>query len=148
MNMVSEFVKLDIPSIIMGIFIILSSVIAIFEVIGRFSKIIGKPAAWMQHREANVTALSHKVDALTDSIRELKEIQDKDKRSEYKDRIGECYRYYCERKYSDSKPVPYWNHMEKESLEGLIEQYEAHGGRNSFVHSVVEPEMQTWKVIE
>ena len=38
--------------------------------------------------------------------------------------------------------------MEREALEGLIEQYEAHGGKNSFVHSVVEPEMQIWKVID
>ena len=38
--------------------------------------------------------------------------------------------------------------MEKEALEGLIKQYEEHGGKNSFVHSIVEPEMQKWKVID
>ena len=58
------------------------------------------------------------------------------------------WKSYKERKYSEEEPVPYWNYMEKEALEGLIKQYESHGGKNSFVHSIVEPEMHTWKVIE
>ena len=44
--------------------------------------------------------------------------------------------------------MPYWNHMAKEALEGLIRQYESHGGSNSFVHSIVEPEIQTWKLVD
>ena len=74
--------------------------------------------------------------------------RDNDKLAEYKDKIGQSYRYYNARKYSEEEPIPYWNHMEKEALEGLIKQYESHGGKNSFVHSVVETEMQTWKVID
>lgn len=74
--------------------------------------------------------------------------RDEDKLAEYKDKIGDSYRFYSTRKYSDDEPIPYWNHMEKEALKGLITQYEAHGGSNSFVHSKVEVEMQTWKVID
>ena len=29
----------------------------------------------------------------------------------------------------------------------LIEEYEEHGGTNSFVHSTVEPEMYVWQKI-
>ena len=74
--------------------------------------------------------------------------RDNDKLAEYKDKVGQSYRYYKERKFSEENPVPYWNHMEKEALEGLIRQYESHGGSNSFVHSIVEPEIQTWKLVD
>ena len=96
----------------------------------------------------SVNILSKKVDTISDAINEMRNIQAKDKLAEYKDRIGQSYRLYNSRKYSEDEQVPYWNHMEKEALEGLIEQYEVHGGKNSFVHSVVEVEMQKWKVVE
>lgn len=183
MSTLSELFQLDVPSIIMCSFIIMSAIIAIFEVIGKFSNIIGKPVSWIQKKNEDhflllqtanalqalkgnyeesvkqsiihdnkikdsVIKLAEKVDILADSLQEMKEIHDKDKLSEYKDRIGQSYRYYSERKYTEENPIPYWNHMEREALKGLIEQYEAHGGRNSFVHSVVEPEMQKWKIID
>lgn len=78
----------------------------------------------------------------------MRTLRDNDKLAEYKDKVGQSYRYYKQRKFSDEEPIPYWNHMEKEALEGLIRQYESHGGSNSFVHSIVEPEMQTWKLID
>lgn len=96
----------------------------------------------------NISDLSKKVDSLSMSLFEMRKIQDEDKLAEYKDKIGDSYRYYSERKYSEDDPMPYWNHMEKESLEGLVSQYEAHGGENSFVHTIVEPEMQKWKIID
>lgn len=92
---------------------------------------------------------------VTDTLIEVKEEvtlmrtqRDDDKLAEYKDKIGQSYRYYKARKYSDEEPIPYWNCMEKEALKGLIKQYEIHGGKNSFVHSIVDPEIQTWKVID
>lgn len=183
MSVIQEFFQLDIPSLIMCIFIIMSALIAIVEIIGKFSNIIGKPVSWIQKKDEDhllllqtandlkaitgkyeesvrqsiihdnrikdsVMTLSEKVDILADAIQKMKEIQDKDKLSEYKDRIGQSYRYYSERKYSDANPIPYWNNMERDTMRGLIEQYEAHGGKNSFVHTVVEPEMQKWKIID
>lgn len=57
-------------------------------------------------------------------------------RAELKDCIGERYRrYHAAGKIND---------MEYEALEDLIEEYEAAGGENSFVHSVVQCEMPTW----
>ena len=38
--------------------------------------------------------------------------------------------------------------MELEALEDLIDTYESFGGKNSFVHSVVQKEMYTWEVTE
>lgn len=92
--------------------------------------------------------LSDTVLQIKDEVTLMRTQRDEDKLAEYKDKIGESYRFYCTRKYSDEEPIPYWNHMEKESLKGLITQYESHGGKNSFVHSKVEPEIEIWKVID
>lgn len=60
-------------------------------------------------------------------------------RAEMKDKIGERYRrYHAKGEIND---------MEYESLSDLIDEYEAAGGENSFVHSVVQCEMQTWNRI-
>lgn len=96
----------------------------------------------------DLAKVSSMVLQVKDEVTLMRTQRDADKLAEYKDKIGDSYRYYKERKYSDENPVPYWNRMEKESLEGLIKQYESHSGTNSFVHSIVEPEMQTWKLID
>ena len=95
-----------------------------------------------------ISKISDVVEHIKDEVTLMRKQRDEDKLAEYKDKVGQSYRCYKERKYSEKEPIPYWNHMEKEALEGLIKQYESHGGKNSFVHSIVEPEMQTWKVIE
>ena len=51
---------------------------------------------------ASVLELSKKVDLLSESILEMRKIQDEDKLAEYKDKIGQSYRYYNERKSSTS----------------------------------------------
>lgn len=168
--------------VILTIFILMSAIIAIYDIVCKFSSIIGKPIGVIKQRNADhlmllktvddlkelhekheesvkqsirhdelikqsVLSLTQKVDNLSKDILDFKTSNNNDKLAEYKDKIGQSYRFYNERKYSESNPIPYWNHMEKESLEGLIKQYEEHGGKNSFVHSIVEPEMQKWKVI-
>lgn len=68
------------------------------------------------------------------------ERENKRARAELKDRIGESYRFFHTTKR--------WNSMEKEALEDLIQEYEDAGGKNSFVHSVVQEEMYTWELID
>ena len=72
-------------------------------------------------------------------LQETKEKTDKRTRAEMKDKISRAYRYYHAKKT--------WNYMEKEALLDLIEEYEAAGGQNSFIHSVVVPEMCLWEEI-
>lgn len=72
-------------------------------------------------------------------LQETREKTDKRTRAEMKDKISRAYRYYHAKKT--------WNYMEKEALLDLIEEYEAAGGKNSFVHSVVVPEMCLWEEI-
>lgn len=51
MKIIEELFKQDISSLIVGVFIILSSIIAIYEIIGKFSKIVGKPVIWVREKE-------------------------------------------------------------------------------------------------
>lgn len=53
MNTIIEFFKMDTPSIIVGIFLIMSTVIAMVEIIGKFSVVIGKPVKWIKKRDAD-----------------------------------------------------------------------------------------------
>ncbi len=65
------------------------------------------------------------------------EKENKRVQSEIKERIAQVYRGY-----NSTKKI---SAMELEALEDLIETYELHGGKNSFVHSVVQKEMYTWE---
>lgn len=51
MELITELYKQDIPSLIFGIFIVISAIITIYEIIGKFSKIIGKPVKWVREKE-------------------------------------------------------------------------------------------------
>lgn len=50
MDLITELYKQDIPSLIFGIFIIISAIITVYEIIGKFSKIIGKPVKWIKNK--------------------------------------------------------------------------------------------------
>lgn len=82
--------------------------------------------------------LTDKVDNICKKLIDMEEKENKRVQSEIKERIAQSYRQYNETKRISS--------MELEALEDLIETYEAHGGENSFVHSVVQKEMYTWEV--
>lgn len=58
-------------------------------------------------------------------------------RAELKDKISQSYSHY--------HAVGEINDMEFEALNDLIEEYESAGGKNSFVHTIVQSEMYTWK---
>lgn len=80
------------------------------------------------------------VDMKNDMDSKFKENEERENervQAELKDRIGQSYRYY----HSIGKI----NDMELEALKDLIKSYERHGGKNSFVHSTVQPEMYTWE---
>ena len=61
------------------------------------------------------------------------------KRAEIKEKI--------ERIYRECHPAMTCTDMQLETLKELIDQYEKHGGDNSFVHSTVQKEMYSWHVI-
>lgn len=82
---------------------------------------------------------SKSIENLTKIVVEMQEKNSKTKRAEIKEKI--------ERIYSECHCAMTCTDMQFETLKELIEEYEEHGGMNSFVHSTVEPEMHTWKKI-
>lgn len=65
--------KLDFPTVIIGVFIILSACIAVYEIIGKFSKIIGKPVKWVRDKEKD-----HEL--LIQTSKELKDLEEHHKK--------------------------------------------------------------------
>lgn len=51
MEPIRELLKLDYVAIILAIFIIMSGIIAMYNIIGKFSEIIGKPVKWVKQRD-------------------------------------------------------------------------------------------------
>lgn len=73
----------------------------------------------------------------------LTELQERDaetKRAEIKHSIEKAYRECCDTKICTDTQF--------ETLKELIQAYEKHGGTNSFVHTLVIPEMYTWELIK
>lgn len=68
------------------------------------------------------------------------EKENKRDRAKLKNSISEIYRYH--------HTTGQINDIELETLEDLITEYESAGGENSFVHSLVQKEMYTWKKVE
>lgn len=94
-----------------------------------------------------LSQLTKKVDHLCEVVEDMKrENAERDRKNietlsaNLKDRIGQSYRYYHKQGY--------WNEMEREAFNSLIHQYEELGNKNSFVHTICEPESLTWEIRE
>lgn len=68
MEIIKQLFSQNIPSLVVGIFLILSAVIAIYDIIGKFSKIIGKPVVWVRNKDKD-----HKL--LIDTAMNLQNLQ-------------------------------------------------------------------------
>lgn len=88
----------------------------------------------------DIGKISEAIQVLDKKIDCMERKSDATERASLKERIATLYR-----KYSTDKC---WTAMERESFNGLIRDYEAHGGKNSFVHDICEPESFTWKVTD
>lgn len=105
-----------------------------------FSKLVRKLDTSVAEIKKTVDNQSKEISALTKIVKDMQERNSKTKRAEIKEKI--------ERIYSECHPAMTCTDMQFETLKELIEEYEVHGGMNSFVHSTVEPEMYTWKKIQ
>lgn len=82
---------------------------------------------------------SEGIEELTKIVVKMEERNSKTKRAEIKEKI--------ERIYSECHPTMTCTDMALETLKDLIEEYEEHGGLNSFVHTTVVPEMYLWHIV-
>lgn len=84
-----------------------------------------------------VNDMSQNIKQMQKEIADNRERNEKSKRTDIKSKI--------ERLYSECSPIQSCTDMQFETLKELIEDYENHGGENSFVHSIVQKEMYKWK---
>lgn len=70
MDHIIELFKMDLASIIIGIFYLLSAIIAMSTIIGKFSELIGKPVRWIKKKQED-----HEL--LTQTARNLDLLQQK-----------------------------------------------------------------------
>jgi len=82
---------------------------------------------------------SEDISKLTQITLKIQEKNSETKRAEIKEKI--------ERIFRECHPAMTCTDMQLETLKELIDQYEKHGGDNSFVHSTVQKEMYSWHVI-
>lgn len=106
------------------------------------NKIENELTVFMQEIREDMLQFANKIDEMKKSTYDRFSANEKKEnkrvQSEIKERIAQSYREYNRTKEISS--------MELEALEDLITTYELHGGKNSFVHSVVQKEMYTWEV--
>ena len=165
MNVITDLLDMDIAAWIVGAFLVMAGINKGIEILGNFSKSIGEPFKWVKKRDADhdelkkaktdianlqkkhtddTAELHQEIKEISKSVKDLlrrvdqsEEKQNKRVQAETKDKLAQLYRR-CNASKSISK-------MQLEALEDLIKTYEDHGGENSFVHSVVQKEMYTWK---
>lgn len=174
MNYITDFLKLDIPAFVTGCFLILSVIIAIVEIIGKFSVVIGKPVRWIKKKNDDHELLMNTISALSDlqekhnsDILESNEHDDTIKNDLYKvsekmDRISDQLDQMQKkiddtemaklkdtllRYYNKCKDTGEWTQFESDAFWGLYDRYISHGG-NSFVRNVIKPVMESLQIID
>lgn len=140
---------------LLSIFLLLFALREIWNIFNWFLEILGIQTKWslqkkydkdmiLRHEEKlnDISSYVHttkdKINVLGQMILDMQDKADATERARLKDRISQSYRIYHEKGE--------WTYMEKESFGDLIRDYEAHGGKNSFVHETCEPESNLWKV--
>ena len=53
MNELKALLELDFTAFILSIFVVMSGIIAIYTIIGKFSEVIGKPVKWVKQRQVD-----------------------------------------------------------------------------------------------
>ena len=86
-----------------------------------------------------LVGLKTTVDDIQQKQEKMQKIQDMNEAAHLKDRIGTTYRIF-----NKTKKITL---MEKEALNDLIAAYTQYSS-NSFVHTVVEPAIETWEVVD
>lgn len=108
--------------------------------IKKHSKAIAKLKMEDDTIHSDISKLSGNVDELRQMLVDMQKKNDDCERARIKNEISKAYQRFHK--------VKKWSSMEKEAMEDLIEQYEACGGMNSFVHKKVQVEMYTWEVTD
>lgn len=80
MEQIKELLALDFTALILGIFVVMSGIIAIYNIVGKFSEIIGKPLKWVKKKNADHEAIAR----LEDKMKEYADNRIKDRQQSLK----------------------------------------------------------------
>lgn len=149
MEAISNMFKLDIPYVIMGVFVIIFGIFAIIQIIGKLSVFIGKPVRWKKNLDSDHKLLrqtANKLNDLTDVVhgiaKTLNEMERKNNETELKKLKDGLTRYY--NKY---RKIGEWTPLEKDAFWDLFQDYEERGG-DGYIHTIVEPVMREMRVVD
>lgn len=157
MNTIKELLNLITVDAVFFGFVVLFALKEVITLFSWFCDTFGIQTKWTSRRKAeqemldsheqrlglissDVKATKDKINVISQMLIEMQSKNDATERAKLKDRISQSYRYY----HAKGE----WNEMEKEAFDDLIEDYEAHGGTNSFVHEICLPESYTWTVLK
>lgn len=88
----------------------------------------------------DIKGISTGLKTVTNKLDDIEKKNDLSKQAELKEKIEKLYRECHANMVCTDTAL--------ETLKDLIDDYERHGGKNSFVHSLVQPEMYTWDRIK
>ena len=81
---------------------------------------------------------------IIDSIKDMRQKQEKRERNKLRDKLLQLYRYYTD---IHRNPDQTWTRMESEAFWELFGDYEDMGG-DGYIHTVVQPAMNLLKIID
>lgn len=174
MEEIQILLTLDWVALILAIFILMSGIIAIVTIIGKFSEIIGKPVKWVKNKQEDHELVIKNAKAIQElskrheedtkqSIRhdemirnDLKQVSDTV--NEIAVKLNDMEKKNNETKikelkdtlinyYNKYRVIGEWSKLEKDAFWELFEDYESRGG-DGFIHSIVEPVMRELKEID
>lgn len=175
MELFTAFFQIDFPSLLIGLFLTVEALKWCTNVLEWCSRKCGIEFRWLRKRnedhelllsttkrlallenqrsidvkesirhdkaiKEDLSKVASVVDQIIDKLDLMEAKHDASELAKLKDRIAQAYRKYHE--------TGKWTRMDKESYDGLIKDYEAHGGSNSFVHTICEPESYTWEIVD
>ena len=103
MNELKELLKLDYIALIMGVFILMAGIIAVYTIIGKFSEIIKKPVSWVKKKNDDHDMLLRHDKEIKELAKIHKSDTDKitDEESEIKKNIAKLTNMFLDKQISD-----------------------------------------------
>lgn len=174
MDAFKELLQINFVSFFIAGFVILTFFVSAVQLIGKFSKIVGKPFKWVKKKDEDHELLVNTINKVNDleakqkndtkeSIRHDEMIRyDLNKVSVTVDEIAATLSDMKKKDnateikklkdkivgyYNKFKDVREWTKVDKDVFWDLFDDYDARGG-DGFVHSIIEPVMRQLKEID
>lgn len=174
MDAFKELLQINFVSFFIACFVILTFIVSAVQLIGKFSKIVGKPFKWVKKKDEDHELLVNTINKVNDleakqkndtkeSIRHDEMIRyDLNKVSVTVDEIAATLSDMKKKDnateikklkdkivgyYNKFKDVREWTKVDKDVFWDLFDDYDARGG-DGFVHSIIEPVMRQLKEID